>query len=267
MHALLRTGIAEVIGTAVLVMGGVGTAVLATREPLSVGTLGVSLAFGLSLLVMVYAIGSISGCHINPAVTIGLWSVGRVEGRAVGVYVVGQLVGAALGALAIFGIASGLDGFDATDNFAQNGWADLSPAGYDFAAMVIVEVVFTAVLVFVVASTAHRGFTPAAAGLAIGLTLGLIHLITIPVDNTSVNPARSFASALFAGSNAWEQLWAFVVFPVVGGVLGGWAWRLLDGSPPTAVEEEVVVDLVEVEAAEAEVAQAQDSAGSGSSAR
>jgi len=238
MTATIRIMIAEAIGTAVLVMGGVGTAVLATTDPLSVGTLGVALAFGLSLLVMVYAIGAVSGCHINPAVTVGLWSIGKTESGDVPYYIVGQLVGAALGGLAVFAIASGVDGFDASNNFAQNGWGDFSPGGYDFGAMAVVEVVFTAVLTFVIGGTTHKRFTAPAAGLAIGLTLGVIHLISIPVDNTSVNPARSFASALFAGSDAFEQLWAFVVFPLLGGVLGAFAWKLIDDSHELDLVEE-----------------------------
>jgi aquaporin Z len=131
------------------------------------------------------------------------------------------------GGPAHFAIASGVDGFDATNNFAQNGWGEHSPGGYDLAAAVVVEIAFTALLVFVVASTSHSKFPAAGSGIAIGLTLGLIHLATIPVDNTSVNPARSFASALFAGADAWEQLWAFIVFPLVGGVIGAGLWWLV----------------------------------------
>ncbi len=216
-----RILVAEAIGTAVLVMGGVGTAVLAGS---GVGTLGISLAFGLSLLVMVYAIGNISGCHINPAVSLGLWVLKKMDGKDMLLYWIAQLLGAAVGGLVIFVIANGVEGFDATNNFAQNGFDDFSPGGYDLVSTAIAEVVFTAMLVFVVASTTHGKFTPAAAGLAIGLTLALIHLIAIPVDNTSVNPARSFASAVFAGSDAWEQLWVFFVFPLVGGAVGSAAW-------------------------------------------
>jgi aquaporin Z len=216
---------AELIGTAVLVMGGIGTAVLHTTGDLSVGTLGVALAFGLSLLVMVYAIGSISGCHINPAVTVGLWANGSTPASKVPWYIGGQLIGAAVGGLVIFAIANGVDGFDSTNNFAQNGWGDFSPGGYNLMATAVVEVVFTAVLVFVVLGTTHPKFPAAGAGLSIGLALGTIHLISIPVDNTSVNPARSFAAAIFAGADAWKQLWAFIVFPVVGGLVGFAAWR------------------------------------------
>lgn len=229
MSQRFRIFAAELVGTAVLVMGGVGTAVLATTDP-SVGTLGVSLAFGLSLLVMVYAIGNISGCHINPAVTAGLWVLRKVKGADVPVYWTAQLVGAALGGLLIFAIASGVDGFDATNNFAQNGWDEFSPAGYNLAATAVVEIVFTALLVFVVASTAHSKFPAAASGIGVGLTLALIHLATIPIDNTSVNPARSFASAIFAGADAWEQFWAFVVFPLIGGLIGAGLWGIVDDS-------------------------------------
>jgi aquaporin Z len=227
MSDRVRIFVAEFLGTAVLVMGGVGSAVLATTAPLSIYTLGVSLAFGFSLLIMVYAIGNVSGCHINPAVTAGLWALRRVRGADVPIYWAAQIAGGALGALIIFGIATGIDGFDATNNFAQNGWGEFSPAGYDLGATVVVEIVFTAMLVFVVASTSHSKFPAAGAGIAIGLTLGLIHLVTIPVDNTSVNPARSFASALFAGADAWEQLWAFIVFPLIGGVIGAGLWWIV----------------------------------------
>jgi aquaporin Z len=228
-----RVLVAEAIGTFVLVLGGPGTAVLATGgflEDGSVGVLGVSLAFGLSLLAMAYAIGNLSGCHINPAVTVGLWIMKKIDAAIVPFYVIGQLVGAAVGGLAIWSIASGGPGSfdpDAT-NFAVNGWADLSPGGFGFGAMVVAEILLTAVLVFVVLSTTHRRFSPAAGGLAVGLTLTLIHLISIPVDNTSVNPARSFGMAIFAGGDAVEQLWAFFVFPLVGAALGAGAWWAVD---------------------------------------
>lgn len=231
----VRVLVAEAIGTFVLVIGGPGTAVLATGgffETGSVGVLGVALAFGLSLLVMAYAIGNISGCHINPAVTVGLWATKKIEARTVPFYVAGQLAGAALGGFAIWMIATGGPGDfdpDAT-NFAVNGWADLSPGGFGFGAMVVTEIVMTAVLVFVVLSTTHRKFSPAAGGLAVGLTLTLIHLVSIPVDNTSVNPARSFAMAIFAGGDALEQLWAFIVFPLVGAAVGAIAWWAVDDS-------------------------------------
>ena len=235
MNRDVRILVAELIGTFVLVMGGPGSAVLATGGFFgegSIGVLGVALAFGLSLLVMAYAIGNISGCHINPAVTLGLLVGRKIEARMVPFYLVGQFAGAALGGAAIWAIASDAPGKfdpDAT-NFAVNGWANLSPGGFGFTAMMIVEVVLTAVLVFVVISTTHRRFSPAAGGLAVGLTLTLIHLVSIPIDNTSVNPARSFGMAIFAEGDALQQLWAFFVFPALGAILGAAAWFAVDDS-------------------------------------
>jgi aquaporin Z len=219
-----RIAAAEAFGTFVLVIGGPGTAVLATGAftDASVGVLGVSLAFGLSLLAMAYTIGPVSGCHINPAVTVAMWFSRNLEARLVPVYIAAQLVGAALGGLVIVGVASGAPGgFDASPaTFAVNGWGQLSPGGFGFGSMAAIEIVLTALLVIAVFGTCNLKFPPAAAGISVGLTLTLIHLISIPVDNTSVNPARSFATALFAGGDALEQLWAFIVFPIVGAVLG-----------------------------------------------
>jgi aquaporin Z len=232
MPSKLKLFLAELVGTAVLVLGGCGTAVLATGAFTdgSVGLLGVSFAFGLSLLIMAYAIGNISGCHINPAVTVGLWILGKVKASLVPVYVAGQLLGGLVGAAIIYAIATGRsDGFSATaETFAVNGWGPLSPGGFNFTAMAVAEIVLTAVLVFVVASTTHRKFSPAAGGIAVGFALVLIHLISIPVDNTSVNPARSFGVAIFAGGDALQQLWAFFVFPVIGGLLGALLWKATD---------------------------------------
>jgi aquaporin Z len=235
MRQPVRIFVAELIGTMVLVVGGPGTAILATGgffKGGSVEVLGVSLAFGLSLLAMAYAIGNVSGCHINPAVSVGMWLSGKLESALVPVYVVGQLAGAALGGAIIWVIASGAPGdFDPSDsNFAVNGWANLSPGGFNFGAMVVAEILMTAILVFVVLSTTHRAFTPAAGGIAVGLTLTLIHLISIPIDNTSVNPARSFGVAIFAGGDAIQQLWAFFVFPVIGAILGAVAWAVVGDS-------------------------------------
>jgi aquaporin Z len=222
---------AEAIGTLILVLGGPGTAVLAAGSGAldGAGVLGVSLAFGFALLVAAYAIGPISGCHINPAVTIGLAVMRKVHVRLVPVYVVGQLIGAAIGGLIILILAKGLfDDFDANaENFATNLW---SGPFAGFGAMVLAEIVFTAMLVFVVLSTMGRGFTASAGGLTVGITLALIHLISIPIDNTSVNPARSFAMAIYAGGDALEQLWAFVVFPIIGAVVGVLAWLAVDDS-------------------------------------
>jgi aquaporin Z len=230
-----RILVAELIGTTVLMLGGPGTAILATGGFFpdgSVGVLGVALAFGFSLLVMAYAIGNLSGCHINPAVTVGLLVTRKVPVSSAPYYFVGQLAGALLGGLVLWVIASGAPGsFDASpETFAVNGWGDLSPGGFGFGAMVVTEVIMTALLVFVVLSTVHRRFAPAASGLAVGLALALIHLISIPVDNTSVNPARSFGVAVFAGGDALEQLWAFFVFPAVGAVVGALAWWAVDDS-------------------------------------
>lgn len=220
---------AELIGTFLLMLGGPGSAVLAGK---SIGTLGVALAFGFSLLIAAYVVGPISGCHINPAVTAAMALTRKIDAALVPVYVVGQLIGAALGGLVVFAVANGVDGFSASDSgFATNGWADRSPGGYNFAAMVAAEVVFTAVLVFVVLGTTSKRFSAAQGGLVAGLTLALIHMVTIPVDNTSVNPARSLGAVLWSSnSDAWEQVWAFVVFPLVGAVVGVLAWLLIDDS-------------------------------------
>jgi aquaporin Z len=200
---------AEAFGTFLLVMGGPGTAVLVPGFDGKV--LMVSLAFGLSLLVAAYAVGPVSGCHINPAVTIGM-------------------VAAKIGGAAILGIAGGVKGgFTAsTANFAVNGWDALSPGGYNFAAMVLVEVILTAVLIYVVLSTGHAKFSAGMGGLTAGATLALIHMISIPVDNTSVNPARSFAMAIYAGGDALGQLWAMFVFPIIGGVVGAALYKFIN---------------------------------------
>jgi aquaporin Z len=255
-----RIVLAEAIGTFVLVLGGPGSAVLATgvfTDGGGIGVLGVSLAFGLALLVMAYAIGDVSGCHINPAVTVGLWAAGKLEGRLVPFYVVAQVVGGIVAAGVIWAVASGAPGgFDPDPtNFAVNGWGDLSPGGFGFGAMAVAEIVTTALLVLVVLSTTARRFPAAAGGLAVGLTLTLIHLITIPVDNTSVNPARSASVAVFAAGDALEQLWAFVVFPLIGAVLGAVAWRAVGEGEVTEdvvlgpTREADVVDALEDDAA------------------
>ena len=227
-----RIFFAELIGTLILILGGPGTAVLATGgffETGSVGVLGVAFAFGLSLLVAAYAVGSISGCHINPAVTLGLWLHGKTPTAALPAYIVGQLVGCLIGGGALMLIAQSHDGFEVSDkNFAVNGWAQLSPGGFGFGAMVAIELLMTALLVFAVLSTTQRGFSPAAIGITVGLALTLIHLVSIPIDNTSVNPVRSIAMAVYAGGDAIEQLWAFILFPLVGAVLGWGAWRLVN---------------------------------------
>jgi len=233
-----RILLAEAIGTMILVVGGPGTAILATGTFLpggTVGVLGVSLAFGLSLLCAAYAIGSISGCHINPAVTIGLWAIKKTEGALVPFYLVGQVIGGIIGAGIIFVIANSIPRFSAeASGFASNGYGSHSPSslasggavpgGFDLGVVILVEVVFTALFVFVIASTSRGSMTVGFTGLTVGLMLTLVHLITIPIDNTSVNPARSIATAVFQGSWALEQLWVFIVFPVIGGLIGALVW-------------------------------------------
>jgi aquaporin Z len=232
-----RIMVAEGVGTAVLMLGGPGVAILAGDR---VGMLGVSLGFGLSLLVMAYCIGPISGCHINPAVTLGMWLARKVNGRHAIAAVIGQIIGAIAGAALIWGIARGNDSF-ARGNFASNGYdripfTDTNPPAiggkpfFSLGAAMAVEILFTALLVLVVLFTTSKRFSVGFGGLVVGLTLTLIHMITIPVDNTSVNPARSLGAALFANgdSDALAQLWVFIVFPLIGAVVGVIAWLVLD---------------------------------------
>ena len=233
-----RLFVAELIGTLILVVGGPGTAVLATStfDPAgTVGRLGVALAFGLSLLCAAYAIGSISGCHINPAVTVGLWIAGKTRADEIPWYVGGQVVGGLVGGLTIFLIANSVSGFSAkATGFASNGFGSHSPSaspgglgGFGMGAAIATEIVFTALFLFVIASTSRRSMPVGFTGLTVGLMLTLIHLVTIPIDNTSVNPARSLSTAVFQGSWALSQLWVFIVFPLVGGLIGGLLWRAL----------------------------------------
>ena len=219
---------AEFLGTFWLVLGGVGTAVLGlSLGEGSVGILGVALAFGLTVVTGAYAFGHISGAHFNPAVSVGLWLGGRFPAAKLVPYVVVQAAGALAAAAVVYAVASGLDTFSLDAGFASNGYGDHSPAGYSLAAAIVIEVVLTFVFVLVIHG-ATDGRAPAGlAPLAIGLTLALIHLISIPVTNTSVNPARSFGPAVFAGGWALEQLWVFIVFPIVGGALGGLVYRAL----------------------------------------
>lgn len=214
---------AELVGTTWLVFGGCGSAVLAAAFPeLGIGFVGVALAFGLTVLTMAYAVGHISGGHFNPAVTAGLWAAGRFPARDVLPYWAAQVLGAAVGALLLFLIATGKPGFDVVQSgFAANGYGAHSPGGYTLAACLVAEVVLTAFFVLVIlGSTEDRapaGFAP----LAIGLALTVVHLVGIPVTNTSVNPARSLGPALFVGGWALAQLWFFWVAPLLGGILGG----------------------------------------------
>ena len=231
MNSITQKGVAEFIGTYWLVLGGCGSAVLAAAFPeVGIGLLGVALAFGLTVVTMAYAIGHISGCHLNPAVTVGLWAGGRFPGRDIAPYVVAQVLGAIGAAFTIYIIASGKAGFTLAPNgLAVNGFDAHSPGGYTMAAGVLTEVVLTAFFLFVIMGAtdgrAPAGFAP----LAIGLTLTLIHLISIPVTNTSVNPARSTGPALVVGGLALQQLWVFWVAPLVGGFIGGGVYRWLSG--------------------------------------
>lgn len=217
---------AEFLGTFWLVLGGVGTAVLGlSLADGNVGILGVALAFGLTVVTGAYAFAHISGAHFNPAVSVGLWIGGRFPGAKLIPYIGAQAVGAIVAAAVIYVVASGMEGFTLDAGFASNGFGDHSPAGYSLAAAIVTEVVLTFGFVLVIHG-ATDGHAPAGlAPLAIGLTLALIHLISIPVTNTSVNPARSLGPAVFAGGWALEQLWVFVVFPIVGGALGGLVYR------------------------------------------
>jgi aquaporin Z len=219
----LRVFGAEVVGTAVLMLVGPGSAVLAVDV---IGVYGVAFAFGLALLAMAYTIGHVSGCHINPAVTLGFLLSRKVTVVEAAYYWVAQLVGAAIGGLLIYVISEGGD-LDKTGVFAANGWGDDIGSPFGLGSTIVVEIVFTALLVFVVLSTTTVGYPTGFGGLAAGLTLAMIHLATIPVDNTSVNPARSFGAAIFSGSDAMTQLWAFIVFPLVGAVVGVVVWLLV----------------------------------------
>ena len=217
---------AEFIGTFWLVLGGCGSAVLAAAFPeVGIGLLGVSLAFGLTVLTMAFAFGHISGCHLNPAVSIGLWSGGRFSASEVGPYIAAQVAGGIAGAAVLYIIATGQAGFDVTAGFASNGYAEHSPGGYSLIAALVTEIVMTFMfLIIILGATdkrAPQGFAP----IAIGLALTLIHLISIPITNTSVNPARSTGVALFQGGWAVSQLWLFWLAPIVGAILAGTVYR------------------------------------------
>ena len=244
MNNDIRIGLAEALGTAVLVIGGAGTAIFATgtfNEGLSVGILGVALAFGFSLLTMAYLIGRISGCHINPAVTIGMLVTRKLEPAKSWPYFVGQFVGAIIGAgllaLILLGTTGYMDMAQAA-GFASNGYGAHSPAGFDLMSVAIIEILVTAVFVLIVLATTNeigvpKGFGPIAAGIG----LALVHMISIPVSNTSVNPARSLGTAVFQGDWALGQVWAFLLFPAIGAVLAGLIWMVID-SPSASGEAE-----------------------------
>ncbi len=217
---------AELIGTFWLVLGGCGSAVLAAAFPdVGIGLTGVSFAFGLTVLTGAYALGPISGGHFNPAVSFGLWAGGRFPASQLVPYVIAQVIGAVLAAGVLYLIASGKAGFDLQAGFASNGYGEHSPGQYGVGAALITELVMTFMFLIVILGATHKRASPGFAGLAIGLCLTLIHLISIPVTNTSVNPARSTGPALFVGGWAIEQLWLFWVAPIVGAVIAGAVWR------------------------------------------
>ncbi|MBQ8102334.1 MAG: aquaporin Z [Afipia sp.] len=223
---------AEVIGTFWLTFAGCGSAVLAAAFPqVGIGLLGVSFAFGLSVVTMAFAIGHVSGCHLNPAVTVGLAAGGRFPGGQVIPYIIAQVVGAILGAALLYVIASGKAGFDLAGGFASNGYADHSPGKYSLLACFVSEVAMTAMFLFIIMGATHGKAPAGFAPLAIGLALVMIHLVSIPVTNTSVNPARSTGPALFVGGWAIQQLWLFWVAPLIGGVIGGVVYRWLSDEP------------------------------------
>jgi len=234
---MIRKLAAEFIGTAWLVLGGCGAAVLAAAFPqLGIGFLGVSLAFGLTVLTMAFAIGHVSGCHLNPAVSVGLWAGGRFKAGELPAYIIAQVLGAIAGAGILYVIASGHAGFDVHAGFASNGYGDHSPGGFTMTSGLVCEVVMTFGFLFVILGSTHgnapRGFAP----IAIGLCLTLIHLISIPVTNTSVNPARSTGPALFVGGWAIQQLWLFWLAPLIGAAIAGVVYRWVGGDEPRPTE-------------------------------
>ena len=223
---------AEAIGTFWLTFGGCGSAVIAAGFPqVGIGLLGVSLAFGLTVLTMAYAIGHISGCHLNPAVTVGLTCGGRFPAKLVLPYIVAQVIGAIAGAAVLYDIAIGAPGFNLAAGFAANGYAEHSPGKYGLGACFLAEAVLTMMFLFVIMGATHGKAPAGFAPIAIGLALTLIHLISIPVTNTSVNPARSTGPALFVGGWALVQLWLFWVAPMIGGAAGGLLYRWLSAEP------------------------------------
>jgi len=219
--------LAEMIGTMWLVLGGCGSAVLAAGYPeLGIGFVGVSIAFGLTVLTMVYSIGHISGCHLNPAVSIGLWVGGRFDKKDLLPYIGAQVVGGIIGAGILYVIASGQAGFE-LGGFASNGFGEHSPGGYNMTAVLLTEIVMTFMFLMIILGATHKNAPAGFAGVAIGLGLTLIHLISIPVSNTSVNPARSTSQAIFAGDWAMGQLWLFWVAPIIGAIIAGVVYKFL----------------------------------------
>ena len=223
--SLLKRSTTELLGTFWLVLGGCGSAVLAAS---GIGVLGVALAFGLTVLTMAFAIGHISGCHLNPAVSLGLYVGGRFPAKELPAYIIAQVIGGVLAAALIYFIASGKEGFDlAASGLASNGYGEHSPGGYSMAAGFVTELAMTAMFILIILGATDKRAPAGLAPIAIGLALTLIHLISIPVTNTSVNPARSTGPALIVGGWAIEQLWLFWVAPLLGAIVGGVAYRWL----------------------------------------
>jgi aquaporin Z len=243
--SLSRRFLAELFGTFWLVFGGCGSAVIAavfpydspTANPLGLGFLGVAIAFGLTLLTMAYAIGHISGCHINPAVSFGLWAGGRFPSRDLLPYIAAQVLGGTIAGGLLYGIASGRAGFElaGSNPLATNGYGAHSPGGYGLASALLIEVILTFVFLMVILGSTDRRAPSGFAGLPIGLSLVLIHLISIPITNTSVNPARSTGVAVWIGGDAIGQLWLFWVAPILGALLAGWVYRNLLEDPERTV--------------------------------
>ncbi len=231
MKADVQKYVAESFGTFWLVLGGCGSAVLAAAFPeVGIGLLGVSLAFGLTVLTMAFAIGHISGCHLNPAVSIGLWAGGRFPAKQLLPYIIAQVIGGVIAGGVLFVIASGKEGFDVAAGFASNGYGAHSPGGYSLLAALVTEVVMTMMFLVVILGATDKRAPQGLAPIAIGLCLTLIHLISIPVTNTSVNPARSTGVAVFVGSWAVGQLWLFWVAPIIGAVIGAGIYRYIGGT-------------------------------------
>ena len=222
---------AEFIGTFWLVLGGCGSAVLDAAFPdLGIGFVGVALAFGLTVLTMAYAIGHVSGCHLNPAVTIGLWAGGRITADKILPYIIAQCLGAIVAGGVLYLIVSGKADFTTIGGFASNGFGEHSPGGYSLLSGLVTEIVMTMMFLFIILSVTHKNAPSGFAGLAIGLCLTLIHLVSIPVTNTSVNPARSLGVALYVGDWALAQLWLFWVAPIAGALLGALIYRYINSS-------------------------------------
>ncbi|MFW9082872.1 aquaporin Z [Pseudomonas sp. P2757] len=225
--SLFKRSVTELLGTFWLVLGGCGSAVIAASSPLGIGVLGVALAFGLTVLTMAFAIGHISGCHLNPAVSVGLFVGGRFPAKELPAYIIAQVIGGILAAALLYYIASGKEGFDLGAGLASNGYGEHSPGKYSMAAGFVTELVMTAMFVVIILGATDKRAPAGLAPIAIGLALTLIHLISIPVTNTSVNPARSTGPALIVGGWAIAQLWMFWVAPLLGAVIGGVTYRWL----------------------------------------